>query len=157
DRLAGSPSHSAKGEDLEKRVIKRPGVMARNAAKNAALASLKRPDQRPCLTVHLSGGQHFDSVRVAEHGPIRLVEQVQLLEAAGDDVVCWRDKVEDDRRVKVSRRAGLGREADPLGQLFRFFICYRRGMEHDHTTAACLVVVELAVSFGTPIVVPKVE
>ena len=59
--------------------------------------------------------------------------------------------------MKILRWARLCGESNPFGELLRVFVRNGRRVEHCDTAAACLVVLELLVSFRTPVVIPEVE
>src|SRR5262245_50352910 len=110
-RLMRAPGDPAQQEQAEERVVEAPGVVARDADEDAALAVLAGPDQGLRLPLLDAARQQRHIRRIAGEAPVALVDQLQLRQAAGDRVFGERQV---ERPVAELRRAALPCEADQV-------------------------------------------
>jgi len=107
---------------------------------------LERPHHRPVFAVDVQGGyQQMNLVQVADHRPVRLVEEPDFTAQVGGDRVLQVGDLQREQHVPVLDRPRLGGQADALGELGRGAVLDGGGVQDDHATAARLKRVEFSV------------
>ncbi len=109
-RLAGGPHHAAKDQEAEKRIVKSPGVMPKDADEDAALAVSARPEERPLCTIFDAAGQQFNALVIPDQVPVTLVDKVQLAQALRQRM---RMELELEGAVPEPRETAAPRQANP--------------------------------------------
>src|SRR5205823_4115384 len=123
---------------------------------DTTLPRLVRPEQRPVVAVLYAAAQNVDLLDVADEIPVRLVDELHLVEPACDGMLRV-GEADVKRAVTEARDAAAPRQADPLRQGVAVLVAVDGVVQVDQSAAALQEAVKLSALLRAPARVVRVE
>ena len=129
----GAWVHAAQEQHAKKRIVEAPCEMARDRYKDAALAWLEGPEERPWCPLFNTAGKQVDPARIAFQAPVTFVVKGNLVEVAGNGMALAALKAQLERSVSKPGLPRAPRQANALGEARSIFAAVDGFLEHCST------------------------